>query len=126
MFFLKNVLLYPRAWFRQTKYIAKMTKERSSKIVNFMTPGAGVHVLGCGHISHIKCIIFNSINIQLIDCYCVKGLQCNLSLPLLIFLYCIVRRNAMQILSLMTIYHIGINNKRRFLRSTAMIFCSIT
>ena len=29
-----------------------MTKEGSSKIVNFMTPGAGVLVLGCGHISH--------------------------------------------------------------------------
>ena len=30
-----------------------MTKEGSTKIVNFMTPGAGVLVLGCGHISHI-------------------------------------------------------------------------
>ena len=30
-----------------------ITKERSTKIVNFMTPGAGVLVLGCGHISHI-------------------------------------------------------------------------
>ena len=29
-----------------------MTKERSTKIVNFMTPGAGVLVLGCGHKSH--------------------------------------------------------------------------
>ena len=28
-----------------------MTKEGSTKIVNFMTPGAGVLVLGCGHIS---------------------------------------------------------------------------
>ena len=28
-----------------------MTKEGSSKIVNFMTPGAGVLVLGHGHIS---------------------------------------------------------------------------
>ena len=27
--------------------------EGSTKIVNFMTPGAGVHALGCGHISHI-------------------------------------------------------------------------
>ena len=30
-----------------------MTTERSTKIVNFMTPGAGVLVLGGGHISHI-------------------------------------------------------------------------
>ena len=30
-----------------------MTKEGSFKIVNFMTPGAGVLVLGHGHISHI-------------------------------------------------------------------------
>ena len=30
-----------------------MTKEGSIKIVTFMTPGAGVLVLGCGHISHI-------------------------------------------------------------------------
>ena len=30
-----------------------MTKEGSTKIVNFMTPGAGVFVLGCDHMSHI-------------------------------------------------------------------------
>ena len=30
-----------------------MTKEESTKIVNFMTPRAGVLVLGRGHISHI-------------------------------------------------------------------------
>ena len=29
-----------------------MTKERSTKIVTFMTPGAGVLMLGIGHISH--------------------------------------------------------------------------
>ena len=35
-----------------------MTKEGPSKTVNFMTPGAGVQMLGRGHISHIvKCII---------------------------------------------------------------------
>ena len=27
--------------------------EASTKIVNFMTPGPGVPVLGCGHIGHI-------------------------------------------------------------------------
>ena len=30
-----------------------MTKEGSTEIVNFMTPGAGVLVLGRGHISHL-------------------------------------------------------------------------
>ena len=30
-----------------------MTKEGSTEIVNFMSPGAGVLVLGCGHLSHI-------------------------------------------------------------------------
>ena len=30
-----------------------MTKEGSNKIVNFITPRAGVFVLGCGQISHI-------------------------------------------------------------------------
>ena len=30
-----------------------MTKEVSNEIVNFMTPGAEVFVLGSGHISHI-------------------------------------------------------------------------
>ena len=30
-----------------------MTKEGSTKIINFMIPGAGVFVLGCGQISHI-------------------------------------------------------------------------
>ena len=49
MYFLKNLLLYSGAWFRQTKCIVIMTKEGSTKIVNFMTPGAGVLVLGHGH-----------------------------------------------------------------------------
>ena len=108
MYFLKNLLLYSQALIRQTKYVVMMTKEgstkivkfmtpgvgvsyarawpyksysklhyffkksslfpgidqtnqvcrnddqgRATKIVNFMTPGAGVLVLGCGHISHI-------------------------------------------------------------------------
>ena len=41
------------AMIRQTKYIVMLTEEGSTKIVNYMTPGAGVHVLGHGHISHI-------------------------------------------------------------------------
>ena len=52
MYFLKNLLLHSGAWFRQTKCIVMMTKERSTKIVNFMTRGAGVLVLGHGHKIH--------------------------------------------------------------------------
>ena len=50
MYFLKNLLLYSQALIRQTKYVVMMTKEESTKIVNFMTPGAGVLVLGHGYI----------------------------------------------------------------------------
>ena len=40
-----------------------MTKEGSTKIVNFMTPGAGVLALGRGHICHTwKCIFPININ----------------------------------------------------------------
>ena len=46
-------LLYSWAYVRQTKYKVMLTKERGTKIVNFMTPGAGVLVPGCGHIRHI-------------------------------------------------------------------------
>ena len=52
MYFLKNLLLYSQALIRQTKYVVMMAKEGSTKIVNFMIPGVGVLVLGCGHISH--------------------------------------------------------------------------
>ena len=42
----KNLLLYSQAEIRQTKYIVMMTKEGSTKIVNFIhlhkTPGPGV------------------------------------------------------------------------------------
>ena len=53
-YFFKNLLLNSQALIRQTKYVVMMTKEGSTKIVNFMTPGAGVLVLGRGHISHIE------------------------------------------------------------------------
>ena len=52
-YFFKNLLFNSQALIRQTKYVVMMTKEGSTKIVNFMTPGAGVLVLGCGHISHM-------------------------------------------------------------------------
>ena len=49
-YFFKNLLLYSQAYIRQTKYIVLINKEGSTKIVTFTTPGAGVLVLGCGHI----------------------------------------------------------------------------
>ena len=49
----KNHLLYFQALIKGIKYIVTMTKKGSTKIVNFMTPGAGVFVLGRGHISHL-------------------------------------------------------------------------
>ena len=52
-YFFKNLLLYCQVLIRQIKYAVIMTKEGSTKIINFITPGAGVLVLGCGHISHI-------------------------------------------------------------------------
>ena len=66
MYFFKN-RLYSGACFRQTKYIIMMTNEGSTTIVNYMTPGSGVFVLGRGHTSHIlkmhnsfKNLLFNS------------------------------------------------------------------
>ena len=52
-YFFENLLLYFQTKGRQTKYIVMMTKEESTKILNYMTPQAGVLVLGCGHISCI-------------------------------------------------------------------------
>ena len=52
-YFFKNLLLYSKVLIRQTKYVVMMTKEGSTKIVNFMTHRAGVLVLGRGHISNI-------------------------------------------------------------------------
>ena len=49
MYFLKNLLLYSQALISKTKYVVMMTKEGSTKIVNFMTLGAGVLVLVRGH-----------------------------------------------------------------------------
>ena len=43
-----NLFLCSRAYIRQTEHIVVMTKEESTYIVNFMTPGTGVVVLGCG------------------------------------------------------------------------------
>ena len=41
-YFFKNLLSNSQALIRQTKYVVMMSKEGSTKILNFMTPGAGV------------------------------------------------------------------------------------
>ena len=61
----KNLFLYSQAQIRQTQYKAMMTKEGSTKIVNFMTPGAKVLVLGYGHESHIVKIHYFNKNFLL-------------------------------------------------------------
>ena len=56
-----------------------MTKEGSTQIVNLMTPGAGVLMLGCGHISHYSEYVVSStlsIYITLIAITCVNVLWC--------------------------------------------------
>ena len=73
-----------------------MIKEGSTKIVNFMIIGAGVLMLGRGHLSHNSeyrvYIIFYSINIQHIDCHCVKVLWSCFPIPSqsLIFIYSMI------------------------------------
>ena len=58
-YFVKN-LLYSQALIRQTKYVVMMTKEGSTKIVNFMTPRVVVLMLGCGHICHYSEYVLSS------------------------------------------------------------------
>ena len=65
MYFFKNRLLYSRTWFRQNKLIVVMTKEGSTKIVDFMTHGAGVLELGRGHINQIVKMHYSFENLLL-------------------------------------------------------------
>ena len=51
--FFKILLFYSQAKNRQTKRIVIIAKEGSTKIINFITPGAGVLVQGRGHICYI-------------------------------------------------------------------------
>ena len=58
-------------------------KEWSAKIVNVMIHAAGVLKQGRDHMSlHCLCVIFNSINIQHIIGYCIKGSQYCFSMQL--------------------------------------------
>ena len=58
--FFKNLLLFTQAQIRQTESIVMMTKKESTKIVNFMTPGAGVLVLGHGRIVNMQYFLSSS------------------------------------------------------------------
>ena len=40
-----------------------MTKKGSTKIVNLMTPGARVLMIGCGHISHSEYVLYSTLPI---------------------------------------------------------------
>ena len=64
-YFFKILLLYSQAKIRQTKYVLMMTKEGSTKIINFMTPGAAVVVLRYVHIRTIGKVHF-SVNVVLL------------------------------------------------------------
>ena len=58
----------------QTKYIYSNDDQRGfTQIVNFMTLGAGVLILGHYHISHYSELVFFSFNIQHVECYCVNS-----------------------------------------------------
>ena len=41
LYFFNNLFLYSQALIRQTKHVVMMTKEGSTNILNFMTPGQG-------------------------------------------------------------------------------------
>ena len=60
--------VYTWVWIRQIKYIVMMTKGSSIKIVNYMTPGTGVLVLGHGHIVKMQCF-FSSFLLVYIGAY---------------------------------------------------------
>ena len=61
----KNLLLYSQAKIRQTQNIIMMNKEGSIKIINFMTPGAGVFALGRVHIRKIMKMYYSFKNLLL-------------------------------------------------------------
>ena len=83
-----NIFSTPRHRSDKPKYIIMMTNEGSTKSVNFMTPRAGVLMLGRGHVSHFSKYVLSStlsINIQHVDFYCV-GIMMLLSNTIVDFL----------------------------------------
>ena len=60
MHYFFKYLLDSQAYIRQTKYKVMITKEGSTKIVNFMTHRAGVLMLARSHISHYSEYVLSS------------------------------------------------------------------
>ena len=66
-----------------------MTNEGSTEIVNFMTPGAGVLVLGSGHISHYSEYVLSS-TLSIYSTFIaivLRDYDAAYPIPLLIFIY---------------------------------------
>ena len=70
MQYFSHFLVYTGARIRQIKYIVMMTNEGSTKVVNFMTHGARVLMLGHDHISHYR-------NYPLLYQYTAHCVSCN-------------------------------------------------
>ena len=75
MHYFSEDLLYSWPLYRQTEYKVLISMEASTKILNFMTPWAGVPVLGCGHISHIlkmhyffENLLYSWLSCRVIEC----------------------------------------------------------
>ena len=85
----KILLLYFQLEIIQTMYIVLMTKEGSTKIVNFMTPGAGVLMLGRGHISHYsEYVLSSTLSIySTLIAVVLRDYDAAILYPLLIFIY---------------------------------------
>ena len=63
-YFFKKIF-FSTQWYGSDKLKVMMNKEGSTKIVNFITPGAGVLVLGRGHISRIVKMHYSFKNLYL-------------------------------------------------------------
>ena len=63
-YFFKKIF-FSTQWYGSDKLKVMMNKEGSTKIVNVITPGAGVLVLGRGHISRIVKMHYSFKNLYL-------------------------------------------------------------
>ena len=66
-YFHENLLVYSQAKIRHTEGIVMISKEESTKIVNFMTFRAGILVLESGQIRHIVKMHYFFKNIQFVS-----------------------------------------------------------
>ena len=64
-YFFKNLLLYSKAHIRQTEGKVMMSKEGSTKIINFITPRTGILVLGRCHIVNMQYFFSLVLSIRL-------------------------------------------------------------